>query len=547
MINLINFAFKKAKFLIVILLAFTFVSCEGTASSKHTTNIPNTIDITMSKNEILEQALTIIDIPSNIDENIELPVSLDVNGHLVNATWHSTASKVIDNTGKITPNVADKNAVLTVTLEYEGETLNKSYDIIVNGNEAFLVIYAVFNSLIEMPTEPIIDNLTLPTEYNLDGKIVEASWVSSDSTSLTNTGIVTLKDYPMFINLTLELTYMGITQSKTYSFFVAQDPDTLPVNLLHLSPIYTGTIEDESPKPGTPSCFPGAIYRKVVSSKDYWLGIEGTITLPEFIPDEERYDVTRPTYYLDNSSIYMGGHAYYESDVGLSWMIGHTDGTSAQISESGVAFRPFWRYITTQEDCANNNCWKNANVSDHEFYYYPGDKVQMSVFSPRPGYMQMRIELISLTTNQKYINKRTEYGLEEDFNRIFVTPEFSSPGIGELKSEFKRVNAIDQSANEGKPTLNTNAKVVDAIWHEVYLYREINGITYKVPMTEERTASMMCPIGTNVNGDFSDTFTINYDGVDKLLGGEIVNINPNNGDGTLYNLTYFLEKKEEYI
>jgi len=547
MTSIMNFTLKKAKFLIVMLLAFAFVACEGTASSTETTSSTNTTNTTMNKNEILEEALTNINIPSIITDDIELPLTIDVDGNQVTASWHSTASKVIDNTEKITPNVADKTATLIVTLEFEGEQLNNSYNITVKGNEAFLVIYAVINSKVDLPQKPIIEDISLPTEYNIDGKIVEAFWSSSDPTSLSNTGVVTLKDYPVFVTLTLKLSYMGIIQEESFEVTVAQDPDTLPLNSWHMAPVYTEQIDNESPKPGTPSCFPGAIYRKVVSSKDYWLGIEATITLPVFTPDPERYDDTKQNYYLDNSSIYMGGHSYYESDVGIAWMIGHTDGTSNQISRSGTAFRPFWRYITTQEQCTNNNCYRNANVSDYEYYYYPGDKIQMSVFSPRPGYMQMRIELISLTTIPEYVAKRAEYGLDEDFSRIFITPEFPSAGMGELKSEFKRVNAIDQVANEGKPTLNTNAKVVEAIWHEVYLYRRIEDIVYKVPMTEERTASMLCPSGINVNGDFSDTFTISYDGVDKSLGGEVTTLDPNNGNGRLYNLTYYIEKKEENL
>jgi hypothetical protein len=547
MTRLLNFTFKKAKFIVIILLALVFVACEGTTTSTEPTNSSSTTEATMSKTEILEAALESINIPAEITESIELPTTITVGDNQVTVSWHSTASKVIDNTGKITPNVADKTATLVVTLEFEGEQLSDSFTVTVKGNEAFLVLYAVLNSKVNLPQAAITENLVLPTEYVIDNKTVSAMWTSSDPTSLSNSGVVTLKEYPVFVTLTLKLTYMDIIQEETYNITVAQDPDTLPVNSWHLAPLYTGTIENEAPKPGTPNCFPGAIYRKVVSSKDYWLGIEATITLPQFTPDPERYDDTKQNYYLDNSSIYMGGHSYYESDVGIAWMIGHTDGTSAQISRSGIAFRPFWRYITTQEQCTNNNCYRNANVSDYEYYYYPGDQIRMSVFSPRPGYMQMRIELISLTTNPDYVNKRSEYGLEENFNRVFLTPEFPSAGMGELKSEFKRVNAIDQVANEGKPTLNTNAKVIDAIWHEVYLYREIEDTVYKVPMTEDRTASMFCPIGTNVNGDFSNTFTVSYEGVDKALGGEVTTLDPNNGDGTLYNLTFYVEKKEEYI
>ena len=325
MTRLLNFTLKKAKFIVIILLALVFVACEGTTTVTESTSSLSTTETTMSKIEILEAALESINLPIEISEDIELPTTITVGDNQVSASWNSTASKVIDNTGQITPNVADKTATLVVTLEFEGEQLSDSFTVTVKGNEAFLVLYAVLNSKVELPQTAITEDIVLPTEYVIDNKTVSAMWTSSDPTSLSNSGVVTLKEYPVFITLTLKLTYMDIIQEETFNITVAQDPDTLPLNSWHLAPVYTGAIENEASKPGTPNCFPGAIYRKVVSSKDYWLGIEATITLPQFTPDPERYDDTKQNYYLDNSSIYMGGHSYYESDVGIAWMIGHTD------------------------------------------------------------------------------------------------------------------------------------------------------------------------------------------------------------------------------
>lgn len=539
--------FKKLTFFLFLILIGSLWACSNQESTT-TTQIDTTSTTTeesLSNQEILQLVADDIEIPVIIESDIDLPTVYTYNSYQVDASWHSTASSVINSSGEITPNVSDRQAVLTVTLTYNSETLNKTFNVTVKGNEAFLVLFAVLNNQVSVPLIPITEDIVLPTQYEIDSKIVQATWSSSDETSLSNSGVVTLKDQSVEVTLVLELSYMDITKEETYLVTVGQDPTTLPVNSWHLSPVYTGVIDNESAKPSLPSCFAGAIYRKVVSSKDFWLGIEATITLPEFFVDEDRYDDTKANYYLDNASIYMGGHSYYESDVGIAWMIGHVNSTSSQISRTGTAYRPFWRYITTQEQCTNNNCYRNANVSDYEYYYYPGDTIQMSVFSPRPGYLQMRIELISLTTHPDYINKRDDYNLNEDFNRIFVTAAFPSAGMGELKSEFKRVNAIDQVANEGKPTINTNAKVLNAVWQEVFLYRDIDGTIYKVPFTEDRSVGMVCPIGQNVNGDFSDAFIIEYDGVDASMGGEIVTLDPNNGTGRLYNVTYYFNRKEE--
>lgn len=48
------------------------------------------------------------------------------------------------------------------------------------------------------------------------------------------------------------------------------------------------TFFDDEKFPVDQPCFQGAYYRKAVSSKDVWLGIGGTVVLPEIIFDENR-------------------------------------------------------------------------------------------------------------------------------------------------------------------------------------------------------------------------------------------------------------------
>jgi len=554
--------YKKIKIFVVILSCMMLLGCQDTSttSTEDSSTTVTTITTTSSTSEttvtaiqelsdedILSMILDTIQIPQETSQNILLEDDFTVNDYTASATWRSTASSVISSSGEIVNNVANRSAVLVLTLTYNEEIISKNFSIIVLGNPNYLVLYVVFNTLIVLPTEAVSENMILPTEYLVDDKVVTAVWSSLDESIISSTGVIFMESFEQSVDLQVELSYNSVTETETFTVTVAQDPMTLPVNQWHLSPTYTGIIDNEASKPYTPTCFQGAIYRKVVSNRDYWLGIEATITLPEFIPDPERVDASRFSYYLDNASIYMGGNAYYESDVGLGWSIGHISAASPIVSSSGVAFRPFWRYITNTEGCTNNNCYRNSNVNDYEFYYFPGDTIQMSVFSPTPGYMQLRIELLTETTNPDYAQKRADYGLTGDFNHLFVSDVFPSAGMGEMKAEFKRVNAIDQVSNEGKPTLNTNAQVNDAIWQEVYLYRRIDDLLYKVPFTENRSASMTCPLGSNVNGDFSDAFDISYEGVNKDLGGEVVTLNPNNGTGKLYNLVAYIQRREDII
>ena len=74
--------------------------------------------------------------------------------------------------------------------------------------------------------------------------------------------------------------------------------------------MWQGEIPGEKAKPADPAVFGGAWYRKVVSSKDAWTGIEAVVTLPEvqIRRYDGEYDTSLPydpeVKNLDNPSVY---------------------------------------------------------------------------------------------------------------------------------------------------------------------------------------------------------------------------------------------------
>lgn len=288
---------------------------------------------------------------------------------------------------------------------------------------------------------------------------------------------------------------------------------------------------DEKEKAIAPKCFLGAWYHKVFSTKDKWLGIEGTIRLGEFIPDDKRYGHDNRTFWerhLDSPSIYMGGHSISESDAGLGWMVGYeTTDTSEPLNYGSkkVAYRPFYRYIYSEAVDTNGNVLRNNvnswNVSDpkrFEFYYFPGDLIKMSVYSPLPNYLQLKIEVLEPTTIEKYKKQREAFNLKNNMPSTYYSPLFYSEGHGILDAEFKRVNSIDQYGNEGSNVKLTDAKVTKATWESVYLYRNINNEIIKVPFSLDRQTRMTCP---NV-----ESFTLNATDEQTKNGGESIEIHP---------------------
>lgn len=304
--------------------------------------------------------------------------------------------------------------------------------------------------------------------------------------------------------------------------------------------IYDGEIAGEKLNPTPHAVFGGAWYHKVVSSKDKWLGIEATVTLPEVKlsrykgEHDESLDVDPNVKSSDNPSIYLGGNAGSESDVGLSFSLGVVDTKTNAISKGSIVFRPFWRYITeTEQDVGGydahggrytvsangDNCYANYHWSYTEYYYLPGDTLRIIVYSPEPNKLQLQIEVIEKSTLPSSVAMREKYGWKDPED--FLSPIFASSGHGGGKNaEFKRVNAIDQSGNEGGNAIPTNTVIKNAVWHSTYLYREIDGTVYRVPMTEERRAATDAPV--------PEGFVITADEAESAIGGETVTISPNN-------------------
>lgn len=362
---------------------------------------------------------------------------------------------------------------------------------------------------------------------NIDGDITEEIKVSDDGFDPNVPG-----EY--MINYTLFDSSGNEARPQTRKIVVRDNTIFIPPD------IYEGEIKDEIKHPDNPMLFGGAWYHKVVSSKDYWDGIEGTIVLPEVLL--RRYDgeyddtvnVDAGAKNLDNPSVYMGGHALSESDVGLSFSRALIDIENQTLSHGCIAFRPFWRYITKDNkdvggydvhdgeyavSCNGDNCIANYHWKYTEYYYLPGDKLRMVIYIPGPNKMQLQIQVLEKSTLPESVEIREKYGWKDPAD--FKSPIFESPGHGTgITAEYKRVNAIDQVANEGGTAIVSDTEVNLALWENTYLYRKIDGKLYRVPLDKNRRGVLSAPD--------SKGFEISFDGIDRNAGGEILSIKPGN-------------------
>lgn len=215
------------------------------------------------------------------------------------------------------------------------------------------------------------------------------------------------------------------------------------------------------------TCFAGAYYRKAVSSKDTWLGIGGTVILPLITFDENRKNPKKPGQYLDNPSVYLGGNMDgQETDIGLTWEVIKENGI---VSQERKAFRPFLR--RTSHPSGQVSDYASA-PAEERYYWYPGEKVTLSIRIVEDYKLKFIVE-----------------GAGKRFETDYDCAGYKKGNRG----EFKRVNAIDQVANEGKPAQATKTKVENSKWTESYLFRMYQDEIVKAPLHKGRFTDMRCP------------------------------------------------------
>lgn len=242
-----------------------------------------------------------------------------------------------------------------------------------------------------------------------------------------------------------------------------------PASPASLNSFFIGAVKPSASK----TCFAGAYYRKLVSSVDTWGGISGKVILPTTTFDPSRINPTKPMQYLDNPSVYMGGNmGGQETDIGLTWEVIRDENGS--VTPDRRAFRPFLRR-TAHGGSGQAALYENA-PAEARYYWYPGEEVTMSVKIVDNGILRLTVE-----------------GAGKKFEKDFEAGGYTFAG----KGEFKRVNAIDQVANEGKPVQFTRTKSFGIDWKRTDLYRIVNGALVETPFHDGRYTDMKCPNANN--------------------------------------------------
>lgn len=241
------------------------------------------------------------------------------------------------------------------------------------------------------------------------------------------------------------------------------------------------------------NCALGSYYRKLSSSLDLWQGIQGTVTLPTTAFDSTRKNPANNRQFLDNPSIYMGGNSNgQETDIGLTWEV-IRDSVTGNNTPDRRAYRPFMRR-TAYSNTGQASVYANAPLLSR-YYWFPGETVTMSVQRTSPGILRFVID-----------------GAGKRFDTTFAADGYQA-GVAAV---YKRVNAIDQVNNEGRPVQPTRTVVSNAAWTSTSLLRSYKDSLVWAPMHNGRYSTLNCPDARYISVTASDA--------DKKKGAEVITI-----------------------
>lgn len=167
---------------------------------------------TLDPTPLVEKVIQNLEIPSQTMTNIELPTLVEG----VSISWKTSDIDVISANGEIGKRTANnQRAILRATFTLGGVVQTKDYNITLLGftNEEKLEI--VMNSL-SFPEE-LTSNLTLDTSLSYG---VKATYSSSNTTYLSNEGVIDPQDTDVNVTLTVVLTLGSDSIDKKFNFTI---------------------------------------------------------------------------------------------------------------------------------------------------------------------------------------------------------------------------------------------------------------------------------------------------------------------------------------
>lgn len=224
---------KIKRLVLMIILLFTLTSCGLLNQDKPITT-----------RDVHKEVLASMTLPDIVYQDMRLPTT-DIQG--VTLTWVSDKPESLSNEGRVFRGTQDISVVLTLGVTYQKVEKYKPFDIIVAKDDTYFTHQDVFDEIILPKT--VSEDINLPTIYRIES--ITLKWVSNHS-AISSEGKVTQGSVDTSVNLVLEVTVNGETNSKIYQVVVLREGLRAPETLGYMKTMNAYELENFS-KTGLPS------------------------------------------------------------------------------------------------------------------------------------------------------------------------------------------------------------------------------------------------------------------------------------------------------
>lgn len=214
------------KYFIILLFSFLLFGCN---------NQKNDYDI------LLELSQT-ISLPTEANDNLELPTTYEIQNVIVNAIWETEDTEHISTNGEIFQDVEDYYASLKLTLTLNDESLVMFFDITILAIDQKIYAQNILDT-ITVPEE-INNHIELPSFTTYNDNTYKISWESSNPTYISNSGIINYAEKDRSCTLTAYISYNKTEYSKNFDILIKKFNTTEMNNFLNDFFLPSETNED---------------------------------------------------------------------------------------------------------------------------------------------------------------------------------------------------------------------------------------------------------------------------------------------------------------
>ena len=199
--------------------------------------------------EVLNNALGKINVPTEVSEDISLVKEVEVDGVKVSITWSSDNS-VLTSEGVVTRGEEDVLVKLVAKAEVENSSKEKEFSVKVLKKESSVNYEEIVMSVLEKlyVVKETSENIPMTLELEERGYKVKISW-SSDNAAITKDGVVTRGEEDVVVNLKATATLEGVSKEKVFEVKVLKevakvDFEEIATSALEKLEIVTSTDKD---------------------------------------------------------------------------------------------------------------------------------------------------------------------------------------------------------------------------------------------------------------------------------------------------------------